>query len=124
MRFFNKQFCSLLILGLFLVIAVSLVNGVSLIEGHSKTNKNSTKALSSWQKNNKKKLQSTIDNISSSSDAAAAIPKLQTMFDLDDAAAKSLKLAAGGGLFGSFGDGDSDNDSDNDSDAGTDSDWL
>ena len=128
MGIFNKQLCSLLILGLFLVIALSLVSGTSLIEGHSKHNKNASKAISHWQKNNKKKMQSMIDGISSTSDAAATIPKLLPLFDLDDTASKASKLSSGGGVFGSFGgggddDSDTDRDTDTDSDNDSDSFW-
>jgi hypothetical protein len=122
MGIFNKQRCNLLIFGLFLVIAISLVNGASLLEGHSKHNKHSSKAIGSWKKNNTKKITSMINDISSASDAATTIPKLQTMFDLDDTASKALKLAgSSGGFFGS--DDDEDDDADDDNSDNDDS-WL
>jgi hypothetical protein len=122
MGIFNKQLSNLLIVGLLLVIAVSLVNSMSLVEGHSKHNKHSSKAIGSWKRNNTKKMKSMINDISSSSEAATTIPKLQTMFDLDDAATKALKLAGGsGGFFGSDNDSDDDNNDDN---SDNDDSWL
>ena len=124
MGFFNKHTCHILMLILLLVVVYSLVTGSSLVEGHSKNKNDASKAISNWQKSNKKKIQTAINGISSSAKVPDVLTKLKNAFDLDQTATQALKLA-GGGLFGSFESGNDDDDAsgDDDDDDGSSS-WL